>query len=139
MKITIEAVVEAPLDKIWKAWTSPTDIMQWNAASDDWCCCSATNDLRLGGEFCYRMEARDGSEGFDFEGKYTHINPPRRIEYMLGDELGVARVVVVEFEVRDKDVVVRETFDAEKIHTTEQQRQGWQSILNRFKKHVEGD
>ena len=138
MKITIETTVDAPLERVWSAWTTPEDITQWNAASDDWCCPSAKSELRVGGEFCYRMEARDGSAGFDFEGKFTRVEPQRRIEFVLGNSLGAARVVVVEFEAGDEGVIVRETFDADEVHSVEQQRQGWQSILDRFKRHVEG-
>lgn len=138
MKITIETTVAAPIEKVWMAWTSPSDITQWNAASDDWCCPAAINDLREGGVFSYRMEASDGSVGFDFEGTYTHVDPPRRLEFSLGDLSDDARIVIVEFLEIEEGVVVRETFDAEDIHTAEQQRQGWQSILQRFKRHVEG-
>ena len=139
MKITIETTVAAPIEKVWVAWTSPSDIMHWNSASDDWCCPAARNDLRVGGAFCYRMEACDGLEGFDFEGTYVCVDPQRRIEFRLGDALGDARLVVVEFLAREEGIIVRETFDAEDVHTAEQQRQGWYSILQRFKRHVEED
>ena len=139
MKITIEITVVASLEKVWEAWTSPSDIMQWNAASDDWCCPTATNDLRIDGTFCYRMQARDGSVGFDFEGTYTRVDWQQRLEFVLGDALGDARVVIVEFEAEDEGVIVRETFDTEDVHAAEQQRQGWQRILESFKSHVEGD
>jgi uncharacterized protein YndB with AHSA1/START domain len=132
VKITIEVTVAAPIDAVWKAWTTPDRITQWNAASDEWCCPTAVNDLRVGGVFCYRMEARDGSMGFDFEGQYTRIIEHELLEYTLGDE----RIVTVEFVPGSGGVTVRETFDAENEHAAEQQRQGWQAILNRFASHV---
>ena len=137
MKITIETTVSAPAKLVWMAWTSPLDIMHWNAASNDWCCPAAKNDLRVGGGFCYRMESRDGLAGFDFAGTYTRIDPQRRIEFILSDTLGDARTVVVEFLPVEEGTIVRETFDTEDVHTAEQQRHGWHSILKRFKKYVE--
>ncbi len=132
MKITVEATIHAPIERVWSAWTTPADIVQWNAASDDWHTTAASVDLREGGRFCSRMEARDGSMGFDFEGRYTRIVPLQRIECEFG-----GRTLLVEF-IRDGDtVLVRETFDAEQIHPVEQQREGWQAILDRFARHVE--
>ena len=133
MKITIETQVQAPLDAVWKAWTTPEDITQWNAASDDWCCPGARLDLKSGGTFTYRMEARDGSMGFDFTGTFTRVMPRERIEFQMDD----ARTVTVEFASRGDTVTVRETFETEDQHTAEQQRQGWQAILDRFARHVE--
>lgn len=133
MKITIEATVAASIEEVWRAWTSPEDIKQWNAASDDWHTTAATVDLREGGAFSSRMEARDGSFGFDFAGTYTKVELQRRIEMDLG-----GRAVVVEFIPQADSVLVRETFDAEETHSIEQQRQGWQAILDRFVRHVEG-
>lgn len=132
MKITVETSIKAPIEKIWHAWTTPEDIKQWNAASDDWHTTAATVDLRVGGSFCSRMEAKDGSFGFDFAGTYTKIVPHQLIEYSLGE-----RVVSVEFITQDESVLVRETFTAEATHSIEQQRQGWQAILDRFARHVE--
>jgi len=132
MKITVEANVTAPVAEVWRAYTSPDDIAQWNAASDDWHTPHATVDLRIGGTFCSRMEARDGSMGFDFEGTYTNIVEPSLIEYAFGD-----RNARVEFIPGPADVVVRVTFDTETTHSIEQQRDGWQAILNNFKRHVE--
>lgn len=133
MKITVETKVHAPIDAVWSAWTSPADIVQWNAASDDWHTTHAKVDLRVGGEFSSRMEARDGSMGFDFAGTYTRIEPQRLIACAFGD-----RELLVEF-VEGKDAVtVRETFDSEPTHSVEQQRVGWQAILDRFARHVEG-
>jgi len=134
MNITIETTVNAPIERVWAAWTDPRAIEQWNAASPDWHTPRASVDLREGGRFCSRMEARDGSAGFDFEGTYTRIEPQRLIEYMIGD----GRKVRVEFVPAGGTVTVRETFDAETTHTAEQQRQGWQAILDNFARHVEG-
>jgi uncharacterized protein YndB with AHSA1/START domain len=132
MKITIEAVVRAPVDAVWRAWTTPEDITQWNTASDDWHTPRASVDLRVGGRFSSRMEAKDGSMGFDFEGSYTQVVTHQLIESALGD-----RSLRVEFIPGADGVTVRETFDAEETHSLEQQRQGWQAILDRFKRHVE--
>ena len=132
MKVTIETTVKAPIDKVWSAWTSPEDIKQWNAASDDWHTTQASVDLREGGAFSSRMEAKDGSFGFDFAGIYTKLIPNELLEFTFGD-----RVAKVEFLNGENGVMVRETFDAETEHPIEMQRQGWQSILNNFAKHVE--
>ena len=132
MKITIETTVNAPIEEVWRAWTTPEDIKQWNAASDDWHTTAATVDLRVGGAFSSRMEAKDGSFGFDFAGTYTQIVPGRLIAMEFG-----GRTAVVEFIPQEGSVVVRETFDAEETHSVDQQRQGWQAILTRFARHVE--
>jgi uncharacterized protein YndB with AHSA1/START domain len=132
MKITVENIVNAPIAKVWSAYTTPTDIKQWNAASDDWHTTECSVDLRVGGVFSSRMEAKDGSMGFDFAGTYTKIVPNKLIEYSFGDRSGV-----VEFLPGDKGVAVRVTFDAETENSTEMQREGWQAILNNFAKHVE--
>src|SRR5512139_2347425 len=128
MKITIESTVAAPIEDVWRAWTTPDYITQWNAASSDWHCPAAELDLRSGGQFSYRMEAKDGSMGFDFAGTFTRVIPMELIEYSLGDE----RSVAVEFVASDRAVTIRETFDAESSHAAEQQRQGWQAILDNF-------
>ncbi|HLS86716.1 MAG TPA: SRPBCC family protein [Burkholderiales bacterium] len=133
MKITVETHVKASLQTVWDAWNTPEDIKQWNAASDDWHTTQSRVDLREGGTFSARMEAKDGSMGFDFEGTYTRIVPQRLIEYRLGDD----RQVKVEFVELPGEVVVRETFDAEGTHSIEQQREGWQAILDRFARHAE--
>jgi uncharacterized protein YndB with AHSA1/START domain len=132
VKITVEANVRASVEKVWHAWTSPDDIKQWNAASDDWHTTAAAVDLRVGGTFSSRMEAKNGSMGFDFAGTYTKIIPHQLIEFSFG-----GRVAVVEFTPKGESVLIRETFDAEETHSIEQQRQGWQAILNRFAAHVE--
>ena len=132
MKITVETNVAAPIEEVWRAYTTPADIKQWNAASDDWHTPAATVDLRVGGTFSSRMEAKDGSMGFDFQGTYTKIIEHKLIESAFGD-----RTLLVEFIPGHDGVTVRETFDAETTNSVEQQRSGWQAILNNFKKHVE--
>ena len=132
MRITVEATVAAPVEDVWRAWTTPQDVMSWNAASDDWHTTAAAIDLRPGGAFCSRMEAKDGSVGFDFAGTYTEVVPHRRIAFEFG-----GRTAVVEFIATADGVVVRESFDAEQTFSVEQQRQGWQAILDRFARHVE--
>ena len=132
MNITIETTVKAPIDKVWRAYTSPEDIIQWNAASDDWHTTSSSVELRVGGTFSSRMEAKDGSFGFDFAGTYTKIVPNELIEYMFDN-----RSASVEFMQTNNGVRVRITFVAETEHTIEQQEEGWQAILNKFAKHVE--
>jgi len=132
MKITVESIVKAPLAEVWRAYTTPDEITQWNAASDDWHTTKATVDLRVGGAFSSRMEAKDGSFGFDFAGTYTRIIPNELIEYSFGD-----RTASVGFIANAEGVTVRVDFDAESEHPVEQQRQGWQAILNNFARHVE--
>lgn len=133
MEISIETTVNAPLEQVWAAWITPDDIKKWNFASDDWCCPDAKIDFTVGGKFNYRMEAKDGSMGFDFEGKFTSINANKGIEYALDDD----RKVSITFFETEQGIRVVETFEAEDEFSAEQQRQGWQSILNNFKKHVE--
>jgi uncharacterized protein YndB with AHSA1/START domain len=133
MKITIEKVVKAKLNKVWDAWNNPADINQWNSAQDDWHTTGSSVDLRDGGKFKSRMEAKDGSEGFDFEGTYTRVVPQKTIEYKMGDD----REVKVEFVERADGVLVKETFDAENENPAEVQRAGWQAILDNFGRHVE--
>lgn len=133
MKITVETIVNAPIENVWRAWTTPEDIKQWNTASADWHTTTASVDLRVGGTFSSRMEAKDGSMGFDFSGTYTKLVDYQLIESaFLGD-----RVLLVEFLNGANGVTVRETFDAESTHSVEQQREGWQAILNNFARHVE--
>lgn len=131
MKVIVETNVAAPIEQVWHCYTTPEDIVQWNAASDDWHTTTATVDLRAGGAFSSRMEAKDGSFGFDFAGIYTNVVPHRLIEYAFGD-----RSATVEFTEGPSGVVVRVSFDAETTHTVEQQREGWQAILNNFSRHV---
>ena len=133
MKITVETAVNAGLNSVWDAFNNPADIMQWNAAQDDWHTTQAAVDLREGGTFKSRMEAKDGSAGFDFEGVYTRVEPEKAIEFRMSD----GREVQVEFLERDGEVLVKETFDAETENAPELQRQGWQAILDNFGRHVE--
>lgn len=133
MNITVEATIAAPIELVWQKWTTPEDILQWNAASSDWHTVRASVDLRVGGHFSSRMEAKDGSMGFDFAGTYTKIEPHQLIECVFGD-----RTLRVEFHPGPNGVTVRETFDAEPTHSEEQQRTGWQAILDNFARHVLG-
>lgn len=132
MNIIVETTVHAPIENVWNAYTNPEDIKQWNAASDDWHTTESSVDLRVGGHFSSRMEAKDGSFGFDFAGTYTQIVTHELIEYAFGD-----RTALIEFTAGSDGVRVRITFKAETTHSIEQQREGWQAILNRFAKHVE--
>ena len=132
MKITVETTITAPIAEVWRAWTTPEDIKQWNAASDDWHTTKAAVDLRVGGTLTSRMEAKDGSMGFDFAGTYARIVEHRLIESSFGD-----RSLLVEFSDGPTGVTVRETFDSEPTHSIEQQRTGWQAILDNFARHVE--
>jgi len=132
MRITVETTVVAPISEVWLAYTTAEDIKQWNAASDDWHTTRATVDLRVGGTFSSRMEAKDGSMGFDFAGTYTKIVEYKLIEYTFGE-----RMAQVTFDEDGNGVQVTVTFDAETTNPEEQQRQGWQAILNNFKRHVE--
>ena len=132
MKIIVDTWVEAPIERVWQAYTTPADICQWNAASDDWHTTAATVDLRVSGAFSSRMEAKDSSMGFDFAGTYTKIVPHALIEYAFGD-----RTAQVEFASGPRGIRVCVSFDSEDTHSVEQQRQGWQAILGNFKRHVE--
>jgi uncharacterized protein YndB with AHSA1/START domain len=133
MKITIETLIDADMDSVWRAWNDPEDIKQWNAASDDWHTTKSVVDLREGGRFSSRMEARDGSEGFEFEGTYLRVVPQELIEYEMSD----GRSVSVEFAHDGTKILVRETIETESENEPEIQRQGWQAILDRFARHVE--
>jgi len=131
MKITVSTVVRAPLAEVWRAYITPDDIKVWNAASSDWHTTQAEVDLRVGGKFCSRMEAKDGSFGFDFAGEYTKLIPQQLIEYIFDE-----RNVSVNFTESSDGILVKVSFDPESIHPEEQQREGWQSILNNFAKYV---
>lgn len=131
MKITVTALVAAPIEEVWSAYVTPADILQWNAASDDWHTTSSTVDLRPGGNFSSRMEAKDGSFGFDFEGTYTRVIEFELIEYSFGD-----RLASVSFQQEEAGVRVMVAFDAEEENSPEDQRQGWQAILDNFARHV---
>jgi uncharacterized protein YndB with AHSA1/START domain len=127
--ITVRATVNAPVESVWKHWTSPESVTQWNHASDDWHSPKASNDLRKGGKFSFRMEARDGSFGFDFEGIYDKVIVNKQIDYTMPDG---RKVKTIFYPNSDKTEIV-ETFEAESTHTLDQQRDGWQSIMNNFK------
>lgn len=131
--ITVQTTIDAPINKIWDYWTQPDHITKWNFAIDEWHSPRAQNDLREGGVFNYRMEAKDGTMGFDFQGEYVLIDQHRQITYTLGD----GRKVQVTFEDRGNSVVVTENFEPENTFSKEMQQQGWQNILNNFKKYVE--
>lgn len=131
--ITVKATINAPIEKVWERWTTPEHITKWAFASDDWHAPSATNDLRPGGAFSSRMEAKDGSMGFDFGGIYDTVKTNELIEYTLGD----GRKVSIEFESNGDVTMVTETFDPERENPVEMQQAGWQMILDNFKKHAE--
>ena len=133
--VTVQSTVNAPIDLVWKLWTSPEHITQWNFASEEWCSPKAENDLRNGGEFNFRMEAVDGSMGFDFTGIYDKVKEYEYIEYTLGDD----RKVKIEFITNKYKTEIKETFEAENINSVEMQRAGWQAILDNFKKYSESN
>ncbi len=133
-KITVNATVNAPVEKVWKLWTSPEDIIKWNTASPDWHTPRAENDLKVGGRFSSRMEAKDGSFGFDFWGVYTDVRENEFIAYTMGDD----RKVTISFTQNGNQTEISETFEAESQNPAEMQRFGWQAILNSFKKYAEG-
>lgn len=132
-KITVETTIAAPVEQVWRAYTTPSDITQWNAASEDWCCPSAEVDLRVGGAYKARMEAKDGSFGFDFEAVYSEVAPHKVITLAMGD----GRVARTTFESRANGTVVTTVFDAEGQNSIEMQRGGRQAILDNFKRYVE--
>ncbi|MBN8678134.1 MAG: SRPBCC family protein [Chitinophagales bacterium] len=131
--ITVQALVNAPLEKAWACWTDPAHITQWNHASDDWHCPKATNDPRTCGKFSATMAARDGSMSFDFEGTYDEVIPMEKLSYQMPD----GRKVLVTFAEEGSGTVVTETFDPEDMNPLEMQRAGWQAILDNYKKHTE--
>ena len=131
--VTIETTVKAPVEKVWKYYTSPEHITKWNQASDDWHSPSATNDLRTGGKFSTRMEAKDGSFGFDFGGTYTDVVTHKTIAYKMDDD----RKVKIDFGATGNETWIVVKFDAESQNPIEMQRDGWQAILNSFKKYTE--
>ena len=133
MKIIVETIVNAPIETVWLAYNSPEHIVKWNAASEDWHTTSSSVDLRVGGNFSSRMEAKDGSFGFDFAGTYTKVIENELIEYSFGE-----RTAKVEFSNVSTGVKVLVEFESEETHSIEQQQQGWQAILNSFTRYVEG-
>lgn len=132
-KITIEAIVNAPIEKVWKFWNEPNHITKWNSAHPSWHCPTAENDLRTGGKISSRMEAVDGSTGFDFWGIYTEIINHELIAYTLGDD----RKVEIQFSTKGNTTKIIETFEAESENPIEMQQGGWQAILDNFKKYTE--
>jgi len=132
-KITISVLINAPIETAWNTWTNPNDIIQWNTASDDWHTTKAENDLRTGGKFSYRMEAKDGSLGFDFAGVYERVVSHEHITYSMID----GRKVTIDFSAENNKTKVVEIFEAEPTHSTELQQSGWQAILDNFKKVAE--
>ena len=133
MPIVVSTLIAAPLTEVWRAYTTPADILVWNTASADWHTTAATVELRPGGRFSSRMEAKDGSVGFDFAGEYTQVLPQRLIEYRFGE-----RLARVDFEQDAAGVRVTVSFDPENTHPEAQQREGWQAILDSFARHVKG-
>ena len=131
--ITVQAIINAPAEKVWKLYTDPEHIMQWNNASNDWHTPRAENDLKVGSKFLFRMEAKDGSSGFDFGGIYEEIKINQLIMYSIDD----GRKVRIRFTKNDTKTKVVIKFDAESTNPIEMQRNGWQAILNNFKKYVE--
>lgn len=132
-KVTIEAIIPADNKKVWEFWTKPQHITKWNFASDDWQCPKAENDLKVGGKYSARMEAKDGSFGFDFEAIYDEIIDQKKIAYTMPD----GRKAVTNFENMGEQTKVTTVFDAENQNPVEMQKSGWQAILNNFKKYTE--
>lgn len=132
-KITVETLVPFPAEKVWQLWTQPEHIKKWNFASPDWHSPQAENDLREGGKFKFRMEARDGSAGFDFEGKYVEIEPHKKIKYLIDD----GREVEIIFKTIDNATYIEESFDPDQENPVEMQKKGWQQILENFREYAE--
>ncbi|MGB0176233.1 MAG: SRPBCC family protein [Owenweeksia sp.] len=134
-RITVKNTVNAPVKKVWDYWNDPDHITKWNTPHPDWHTPKADNDLRIGGRLVYRMEAKDGSVGFDFSGSYTDVKKHEYIAYSLDDD----RKVEIHFEKQGDQTHITETFDAENENPVEMQRAGWQAILDNFKKHTENN
>ncbi|PAD71367.1 SRPBCC family protein [Paenibacillus campinasensis] len=132
-KVSVEAVIKAPIEKVWTYWTEPEHITKWNQASEDWHAPRAENDLRVGGKFVTRMEAKDGSMGFDFSGVYDNVKPHTLISYTMED----GRSVEIAFRSEGDETKVIETFDADSAHPVEFQQAGWQAIMDNFKRYTE--
>lgn len=131
--ITVRTVVNQPVSEVWNLWTRPEHITRWNFASDDWHCPSAENNAEPGGSFCWRMEARDGSMGFDLNGTYREVTHEKQLDYSLED----GRKVRVTLLPREGGTALEQTFDPESMNPVEMQRAGWQAILDNFKKYAE--
>ncbi len=132
-KITVSAIVNRPISEVWEKWTNPQHVMQWNFAHESWQCPKATSELTIGGEFHYLMAAKDGSFEFDFWGTFQQIEAEKYIKILLGD----GREMELMFEDLESGVLVTEIFDPENQNPPEMQQQGWQAILNQFKKYAE--
>lgn len=133
--IIVQTTIQADIDKVWNYWTKPEHIINWDFATDEWCCQKAENDLKPNGKFSWRMEAKDGSMGFDFIGNYEKVIDKELIAYKMEG----GRSVKIDFSEKENEVTLRETFDAEGTNSDEQQRAGWQAILGNFKKYVESE
>lgn len=133
-QITVSANIKAPLTMVWKCWTESNHVQNWNFASSDWHCPTAENDLNIGGEFHYMMAAKDGSFSFDFWGTFINIQEEKSLEIILGD----GRKMSVLFEGIGEETIITEIFEPEEINSTELQKEGWQAILDNFKKYAEG-
>lgn len=131
--ITVETLVDLPAEKVWELWTQPQHITQWNFADISWHCPSALNDLIPGGSFSWRMEAKDGSMGFDYSGKYNEVDAHKQISCTLDD----GRPVVIQFSEVEGKTKITETFEVEGSHSMDQQKTGWQAILDNFRKYAE--
>ena len=142
MQLTVSITIDAPLEKVWEAFWKPEHIVHWCFASDDWHCPKAIGEEpKVGGIFTNTFAAKDGSFSFDLTGKYDEVVPYKKITYTMGEMkeyfLDAGRKVIVTFEQQENGVLVTEVFDAEEIHSAEQQIQGWQAILENFKKYTE--
>ncbi len=133
--VKIEASISAPVKKVWSYWTAPEHITKWNFADPSWCCPSASNDMKVGGKYIARMEAKDGSFGFDFEAIYDEVSPQKKLVYTMTD----GRKVITQFEDAGNATKVTTVFDAESENPIEMQKEGWQSILNNFKSYTESN
>ena len=134
-RITVESTINAPVEKVWKFWSAPEHITKWCTPSEDWHAPKAENDLKTGGAFSTRMEAKDGSFGFDFGGVYDEVKTNELMEYTMGD----GRKVEIKFAGNGNETKVTETFDPETINPLEMQQAGWQAILDNFKKYTENN
>ena len=133
--ITVETIIAASIEKVWEFWTTPEHIVKWNNATEDWYTPYAENDLKEGGKFKYKMASKDGTMSFDLEGIYTQVIPLSAIKFTLAD----GRKVNVTFENKEKGVLITEKFEAETENSKELQQQGWQAILDNFKKYTENN
>ena len=131
--LEVSAQILAPLSEVWTKWTQAAHVVNWNFAHESWCCPKAEVDFKVGGSSNYRMEAKDNSFGFDFEGRYTDVKTNECIEYVISD----GRKVQILFEALNDETHITETFEAEEVHPTELQQDGWQAILNNFKRYTE--